>query len=61
MYDWVTLLYSRNWHIVNQLYFNHHNKVILKFKKDNMSLYSRVLHGVSRRSGEKSKQINNIG
>ena len=19
MYDWVTLLYSRNWHIVNQL------------------------------------------
>ena len=23
MYDWVTLLYSRNWHnIVNQLYFN---------------------------------------
>ena len=23
MYDWVTLLYSRNWHnIINQLYFN---------------------------------------
>ena len=23
MYDWVTLLYSRNWHnTVNQLYFN---------------------------------------
>ena len=22
MYDWITLLYSRNLHIVNQLYFN---------------------------------------
>ena len=22
MYDGVTLLYSRNWHITNQLYFN---------------------------------------
>jgi len=22
MYDWVTLLYSRNWYIINQLYFN---------------------------------------
>ena len=23
MYDWVTLLYGRNWHnIVNQIYFN---------------------------------------
>ena len=22
MYDWVTSLYSRNWHIINQLYFD---------------------------------------
>ena len=22
MHDWITLLYSRNWHIVSQLYFN---------------------------------------
>ena len=30
MYDWVTLLYGRNWHnIVNQLYFNK-KKVFLK-------------------------------
>ena len=28
MYDWITLLYSRNWHdIVNQPYFNK-NKII---------------------------------
>ena len=27
MYNWVTLLYSRNWHnIVNQLYFNNNKK-----------------------------------
>ena len=33
MYDWVTMLYSRNWHnIVNQLYFNFIN-AILHFKK----------------------------
>ena len=32
MYDWVTLLYSRNWHnIVNQFYFN--KKHFLKEKK----------------------------
>ena len=34
MYDWVTLLYSRNWYnIVNQLYFNKKNQ-----KKRNFSL-----------------------
>ena len=33
MYDWVTLLYSRNWHnIVNQLCLN--KKIILKKKKN---------------------------
>ena len=33
MYDWVTLLFSRNWHnIVNQLYFNNkYNKIKHKF------------------------------
>ena len=29
MNDWVTLLYSRNWHnVVNQLYFN--KKIVIK-------------------------------
>ena len=33
MYDWVTLLYSRNWHnIVNELYFN------FKKYRENMDL-----------------------
>ena len=28
MFDWVTLLYSRNWHnTVNQLYFNKNKKI----------------------------------
>ena len=32
MYDWVTLLYSRNWYnIVNQLYFNKKNQKKEKF------------------------------
>ena len=22
MYNWITLLYNRNWNIINQLYFN---------------------------------------
>ena len=31
MYDWVTLLYNRNWHnIVNQLYLNKKYKNIFK-------------------------------
>ena len=36
MYDWATLLYSRNWHnIVNQLYFNFKNvQKNLKIKKN---------------------------
>ena len=34
-YDWVTLLYSRNWHnIVNQLYFN--KKENKKRKRENV-------------------------
>ena len=37
IYDWVTLLYSRNWHnIINQLYLNDNNfkrtKQILELK-----------------------------
>ena len=32
MYDWVTILHSRNWHyIVNQLYFN--KKIKKKIKE----------------------------
>ena len=30
IYDGVTLLYSRNWHIINQLYFNQQKKKINK-------------------------------
>ena len=39
--DWVTLLYSRNWHnIVNQLYFNNNNnKNTLKKKNGNWMLH----------------------
>ena len=33
MYDWVTLLYRRNWHnTVNQLYFNKKRRRRLKFQ-----------------------------
>ena len=45
MYDWVTLLYSRNWHnIVNQLYFN-------KKKKQNLlqvenTLFTACVHKI---------------
>ena len=39
VYDWVTLLYNRNWHnIVNQLYFNKK-----QFKNEN-ALLSLSLH-----------------
>ena len=40
MYDWVTLLYSRNWHnTVNQLYFNKRFFYLKKFlKKENKNL-----------------------
>ena len=30
-YDWATLLYSINWHNVNQLYFNKKMKTIIFF------------------------------
>ena len=38
VYNWITLLYSRDWHgIVNQLYFNKK-----KFKENNMELHSML-------------------
>ena len=45
MYDWVTMLYSRNWHIVNQLYFNKNGKKLkLKIKNTkNKSVHSLKL------------------
>ena len=40
MYDWVTLLYSRNWHnIENQLYYNKKNfnkKIKIAMKADSL-------------------------
>ena len=38
MYDWVTVLYSRNWHnTVNQLYFNKNKTGGKKIKKTQIS------------------------
>ena len=49
VYDWITFLYSRNWHkIVNQLYFNKKiNKIIkntipLKKKKKEFQWWKRI-------------------
>ena len=40
MYDWVPLLYSRNWHsTINQLYFNKKSKIKKSFRDNNYSMY----------------------
>ena len=41
VYDWVTLLYSRNWHIiVNQLYSNlKRKKIIINFQSLSQSYH----------------------
>ena len=45
MYDWVTMLYSRNCHnTVNQLYFNFKNNgIIIKKKKEKMTAAPQVM------------------
>ena len=43
MYNWITLLYTWNYHIVNQLY----SKVKLKVKKRNMkNMQQKLLDGL---------------
>ena len=45
MYDWVTLLYSINWHSIgNQLYFNKKFLKILKENNDSETLPFPFVH-----------------
>ena len=48
VYDWITLLYSRNWHnIVNQLYSNKKNERHTKtiFKKEKRKYIGKIIAG----------------
>ena len=42
MYDQVTVLYSRNWHIVDQLYFNKNFKNLKNTQKSVLWLLNHI-------------------
>ena len=50
MYNWVTWLYSRNWHhTVNQLYFNKKKKSFIskEYQSTNTELITIILEGAN--------------